>query len=47
MFAEERRLVEQDKNDGLELPATARKLARLAARCQKRPPRKPRSNQLL
>ncbi|KAJ8968727.1 hypothetical protein NQ317_000736 [Molorchus minor] len=43
MFAEERRLVDQDKSNGLDFPPSARQLARAAARCQKRPPRKPRS----
>lgn len=42
-FEEERRLVEQDKDDGFDLPQTARQLARVAAKCKKRPPRKPRS----
>lgn len=43
-MAEERRLVAQDRNDGLEFPAAARQLARLAAtRQQNRPPIKPRS----
>ncbi|KAJ8919125.1 hypothetical protein NQ315_012110, partial [Exocentrus adspersus] len=42
-FSEERKLVAQDKNDGLDFPASTRQLARLAARCQKRPPRKPRN----
>lgn len=44
-FSEERKLVAQDKNDGLDFPPSARQLAKLAARCQKRPPRKPRSKQ--
>ncbi|CAH1126967.1 unnamed protein product [Ceutorhynchus assimilis] len=39
-FDEERRLVNQDKNDGLDLPPAARHLARVAAYRQKRPPRK-------
>ncbi|XP_043497685.1 spermatogenesis-associated protein 13 isoform X3 [Polistes fuscatus] len=43
-MAEERRLVAQDRNDGLEFPAAARQLARLAANRQRiRPPVKPRS----
>jgi len=42
-MAEERRLVEKDRLDGLEFPPAARQLARMAARCQKRPPSKPRS----
>lgn len=44
-MAEERRLVEKDRNDGLEFPAAARQLARLAATRQqhRRPPLKPRS----
>ncbi|XP_014470070.1 PREDICTED: uncharacterized protein LOC106742017 isoform X2 [Dinoponera quadriceps] len=43
-MAEERRLVAQDRNDGLEFPAAARQLARLAAsRQQNRPPIKPRN----
>lgn len=42
-MAEERRLVEKDRQDGLEFPPAARQLARMAARCQKRPPSKPRS----
>ena len=43
-MAEERRLVAQDRNDGLEFPSAARQLARLAAtRQQNRPPIKPRS----
>lgn len=43
-MAEERRLVAQDRNDGLEFPAATRQLARLAAsRQQYRPPIKPRS----
>lgn len=45
-MAEERRLVAQDRNDGLEFPAAARQLARLAATRQRnRPPVKPRSMQ--
>ncbi|XP_049821611.1 uncharacterized protein LOC109604696 isoform X2 [Aethina tumida] len=43
LFSEERRIVGQDKDSGLDLPAAARQLARLAARSQRRPPRKPRS----
>lgn len=39
-FEEERRLVTQDKDDGLDLPPAARHLARVAAYRQKRPPRK-------
>ncbi|XP_034941073.1 serine-rich adhesin for platelets [Chelonus insularis] len=44
-MAEERRLVEQDRNEGLEFPAAARQLARLAATRQQhhRPPAKPRN----
>ncbi|GFG36450.1 hypothetical protein Cfor_11474, partial [Coptotermes formosanus] len=42
-MAEERRLVEKDHQDGLEFPPAARQLARMAARCQKRPPSKPRN----
>ncbi|XP_011308183.1 uncharacterized protein RhoGEF3 isoform X2 [Fopius arisanus] len=44
-MAEERRLVEQDRNEGLEFPAAARQLARLAATRQQRcrPPIKPRN----
>ncbi|XP_024879180.1 rho guanine nucleotide exchange factor 4-like isoform X3 [Temnothorax curvispinosus] len=43
-MAEERRLVAKDRNDGLEFPAAARQLARLAAnRQQNRPPIKPRN----
>ncbi|XP_034186585.2 rho guanine nucleotide exchange factor 3 isoform X2 [Osmia lignaria lignaria] len=43
-MAEERRLVVQDRNDGLEFPAAAKQLARLAAtRLQNRPPIKPRN----
>ncbi|XP_053597025.1 uncharacterized protein LOC103576107 isoform X2 [Microplitis demolitor] len=44
-MAEERRLVEKDRNDGLEFPAAARQLARLAATRQqhRRPPLKPRN----
>ncbi|XP_060525179.1 uncharacterized protein LOC132701359 [Cylas formicarius] len=42
-FAEERRLVDRDKNDGFAFPLAARQLARVAARCQKRPPRKLRN----
>lgn len=44
-MSEERRLVEQDRNEGLEFPAAARQLARLAATRQqhRRPPIKPRS----
>ncbi|XP_077267562.1 rho guanine nucleotide exchange factor 3 isoform X4 [Temnothorax americanus] len=43
-MAEERRQVAQDRNDGLEFPAAARQLARLAAnRQQNRPPIKPRN----
>ncbi|XP_063987773.1 mucin-2 isoform X2 [Diachasmimorpha longicaudata] len=44
-MAEERRLVEQDRNEGLEFPAAARQLARLAATRQQRcrPPMKPRN----
>ncbi|XP_078051254.1 rho guanine nucleotide exchange factor 3 isoform X1 [Augochlora pura] len=43
-MAEERRLVAQDRNDGLEFPTAARQLARLVAtRQQNRPPIKPRN----
>ncbi|XP_067008180.1 spermatogenesis-associated protein 13 isoform X2 [Anabrus simplex] len=42
-FSEERRLVAQDREDGLEFPPAARQLARMAARCPRRPPNKPRS----
>lgn len=42
-FAQERRLVAQDRDEGLEFPPAARKLAKIAARCQRRPPSKPRS----
>jgi Rho guanine nucleotide exchange factor 4 len=42
-FAEERKLVAQDKDDGLEFPPSAKQLAKVAARCQRRPPRKPRA----
>nr|XP_008197973.1 PREDICTED: spermatogenesis-associated protein 13 isoform X1 [Tribolium castaneum] len=42
-FAEERKLVAQDKDDGLEFPSSAKQLAKVAARCQRRPPRKPRA----
>lgn len=41
-FIEERRLVAQDKDDGLEFPSSAKQLAKVSARCQRRPPRKPR-----
>ncbi|XP_066138350.1 uncharacterized protein RhoGEF3 isoform X1 [Euwallacea fornicatus] len=41
-FQEERRLVEQYKDNGLRLPPAARKLAKIAACRQKRPPRKAR-----
>lgn len=46
-FTQERRSVTQDRDDGLELPPSARKLARLAARCQRRPPSKPRGTKKL
>ncbi|XP_050306057.1 uncharacterized protein LOC126743130 isoform X2 [Anthonomus grandis grandis] len=39
-FEEERRLVTQDKNNGLDLPPSARDLARIASARQQRPPRK-------
>lgn len=42
-MAEERRLVVKDRQDGLEFPPTARQLARMTARCKRRPPSKPRS----
>ncbi|KAL0125257.1 hypothetical protein PUN28_004412 [Cardiocondyla obscurior] len=43
-MAEERRMVNQDRSEGLEFPAAARQLARLAAsRQQNRPPIKPRN----
>lgn len=41
-FSQERQLVNKDKSDGLEFPPAARQLAKMAAKCQKRPPRKPR-----
>lgn len=41
-FSEERKLVAQDKDDGLEFPPSAKQLAKVAARSQRRPPRKPR-----
>lgn len=42
----ERRLVAQDRNDGLEFPSAARQVAKLAASRQRcRPPSKPRSKQ--
>ncbi|XP_039300998.1 rho guanine nucleotide exchange factor 9-like, partial [Nilaparvata lugens] len=42
-FAQERRLVAQDAQDGLEFAPAARQLARLAAaRCYRMPPTKPR-----
>nr|CAD7428476.1 unnamed protein product [Timema monikensis] len=41
-LGEERRLVAQDQRDGLQFPPAARQLARMAARCQRRPPSKPR-----
>lgn len=40
-FVEERKLVNRDKSEGVEFPSAARQLARMAARCQRRPPRKP------
>ncbi|XP_022919808.2 uncharacterized protein [Onthophagus taurus] len=40
-FLEERRLVAKDKLDGTEFPNAAKQLARMAAKCQRRPPRKP------
>ncbi|XP_050499338.1 uncharacterized protein LOC126879961 isoform X2 [Diabrotica virgifera virgifera] len=43
MFAEERRLVAQDKDDGLDFPPSTRHLARISARSKRRPPRKPRT----
>ncbi|XP_017779219.1 PREDICTED: rho guanine nucleotide exchange factor 4-like [Nicrophorus vespilloides] len=43
-FADERKLVAQDKNDGLDFAASSRHLAKIAARCQRRPPRKVRSD---
>ncbi|KAK4883196.1 hypothetical protein RN001_006515 [Aquatica leii] len=43
-FSEERKLVAQDKSDGLDFPPAAKQLARIAARTQRRPPRKPRGN---
>ncbi|GLG98029.1 Protein still life, isoform SIF type 1, partial [Gryllus bimaculatus] len=41
-MAEERQFVAQDRQEGLEFPPAARQLARMAARCQRRPPNKPR-----
>lgn len=41
-FEEERKLVGQDKDDGFDVPHTARQLAKVAAKSKKRPPRKPR-----
>lgn len=46
-MAEERRLVEQDRNDGLDFPHAARQLAKISAtreRC--RPPSKPSSKSI-
>lgn len=40
-FLEERKLVNKDKSEGVEFPPAAKQLARVAARCQRRPPRKP------
>ncbi|KAK9746793.1 RhoGEF domain [Popillia japonica] len=40
-FVEERKLVNKDKSEGVEFPPAAKQLARVAARCQRRPPRKP------
>lgn len=42
-FSQERKLVVQDRDEGLEFPPAARKLAKIAGRCQRRPPSKPRS----
>lgn len=44
-FAEERRLVSQDECDGMDFPASSRHLAKIAARCQRRPPRKLRNKE--
>ncbi|KAL3277291.1 hypothetical protein HHI36_012641 [Cryptolaemus montrouzieri] len=43
-FLEERRLIAQDKNEGMEFTATAKQLARMSAKCKRRPPRKPRAS---
>ncbi|XP_057660132.1 mucin-2 isoform X2 [Diorhabda carinulata] len=43
VFAEERKLVAQDKDDGLDFPPSTRHLARISARSKRRPPRKPRN----
>ncbi|CAG9859561.1 unnamed protein product [Phyllotreta striolata] len=43
MFDEERKLIEQDKSEGLDLAPSTRHLARMAARSKRRPPRKPRN----
>lgn len=46
-FSDERKLVAQDKNEGLEFTTTAKQLARLSAKCKrKRPPHKPRGEYL-
>lgn len=45
-MAEERRLVQQDRNDGLDFPPAARQLAKIAATRERgRPPSKPSSKQ--
>lgn len=46
-FAEERKMIAQDRNDGLEFPPAAKQLARVAAKCQRRPPRKFRGKYLV
>ncbi|XP_045467492.1 uncharacterized protein LOC123675950 isoform X2 [Harmonia axyridis] len=44
-FNDERRLVAQDKSEGLEFTSTAKQLARLSAKCKRRrPPHKPRAS---
>lgn len=42
-LSEERKLVAQDRQNDMELPAAARQLARMAARSKRRPPNEPRS----
>ncbi|KAF5277365.1 hypothetical protein FQA39_LY06178 [Lamprigera yunnana] len=44
-FSDERKLVARDKSDGLDFPPAAKQLARIAARSQRRPPRKPRASE--
>lgn len=46
-FSEERKIVAQDESAGLKFHAAAKQLARVAAKCQKRPPRKIRGNLLI